>query len=148
MEYVDNGTLLSLLEIKLKLNETDARYYFRQLIDAVKYCHGKHIAHRDLKLENLLLTKSNCVKVADFGFARKFKKNSDNPELSSTYCGSNSYACPEILKELPYDPMMAGTTTNEISRQKDYFNNFQQPFYRYLGHWSHFIRDGDWIFTL
>eukprot|EP00877_Chromochloris_zofingiensis_P007015 jgi/Chrzof1/2567/Cz11g20180.t1 len=54
MTYEAGGDLHSYCE-KYKLNETIARYFFRQVINALSYCHKHHIAHRDLKLANFLL---------------------------------------------------------------------------------------------
>jgi len=52
------------------------------------------ITHRDLKLENMLLDAQNNVKLCDFGFVKK----NCMADLSRTFCGSKSYAAPEILK--------------------------------------------------
>lgn len=107
MEYADNGTLLDLVKQKHSLSEKDAHLYFSQLIAGIQYCHSRHIAHRDLKLENLLMTTDNCLKICDFGFARYFEYDANDRKLSATFCGSNAYASPELLKELPYNPMLA-----------------------------------------
>ncbi|XP_020401613.1 CBL-interacting protein kinase 9 [Zea mays] len=47
--------------------EDEARIYFRQLINAVDYCHNRGVYHRDLKSENLLLDSNGALKVSDFG---------------------------------------------------------------------------------
>lgn len=74
-----------------------------QLCEAVCYLHDRDIAHRDLKLENLLLDGSSNVKLTDFGFV----KGGASRKLSSTFCGSRSYAAPEILQGIAYDPKKA-----------------------------------------
>lgn len=54
------------------------------------------IIHRDLKLENLLLTENNRIKVCDFGFSRVVAKNeSERRRLS--FCGTDGYMAPEII---------------------------------------------------
>lgn len=47
-----------------RMSEDDARKKFRQIVQAVEYCHNKGIVHRDLKAENLLLDEAHNVKLA------------------------------------------------------------------------------------
>jgi serine/threonine-protein kinase SIK3 len=47
-----------------RMNEKDARRKFRQIAAAVAYCHSKHVVHRDLKAENLLLDSNRNIKIA------------------------------------------------------------------------------------
>lgn len=101
MEYAENGDFLDLLNKQKGFSENNAQYYFKQLLSAIEYCHCHGIAHRDLKLENLLLDKHNNLKLSDFGFARFYDMTF---ELSSTFCGSLAYASPEILSKSPYNP--------------------------------------------
>lgn len=110
MEFAENGTILDRLHAAKYLNEPEARKYFLELISALRYLHSKDIAHRDLKLENLLLDTKFVLKLSDFGFARKVSGLMEmSPTdvatcLSNTFCGSAAYASPEILTHLPYDP--------------------------------------------
>nr|BAJ95121.1 predicted protein [Hordeum vulgare subsp. vulgare] len=99
-EYAPNGEMLDLLIREKRLSEAKAREKFRQLILAVEYIHSKNIVHRDLKAENLLLDARGNIKVADFGFANTFQRNSK----LHTFCGSPPYAAPELYKCLPYSP--------------------------------------------
>lgn len=59
MEYLEGGELLEVVREKKQLPESLARTYFKQLIEAVGYCHRKRLIHRDLKLENILLVSKN-----------------------------------------------------------------------------------------
>lgn len=77
------------------LKDRDAQRLFAQLISGVDYLHKKHIVHRDLKLENLLLDKHRNVIITDFGFANRFDQASD--DLMATSCGSPCYAAPELV---------------------------------------------------
>lgn len=56
MEFLQGGDLVQYLEEKGKLSEDEARVIFKQIAEAIRYCHGKKLIHRDLKLENILLT--------------------------------------------------------------------------------------------
>ncbi|CAD8142472.1 unnamed protein product [Paramecium pentaurelia] len=96
MEYLEGGELLQYLQTKGRFEENEARHYFKQLVSAIAYCHQKKIIHRDLKLENLLLTskESGIVKCIDFGISG-FASN-DNPENADA--GSLRYMAPELLK--------------------------------------------------
>lgn len=107
MEYAPCGSLFELMTVRDVLSESEASNYFCQLINAVNFCHSKYIAHRDLKLENLLLFWKDGLKLGDFGFARYFDVNNTTTALSQTFCGSNAYISPEILHQRPYNPLAA-----------------------------------------
>ncbi|KDP43807.1 hypothetical protein JCGZ_23015 [Jatropha curcas] len=99
MEYVSGGQLSDKLSYATKLNESEARKLFQQLIDAVDYCHNKGVYHRDLKPENLLLDSKGNLKVSDFGLSA-LRKHDD---ILTTACGSPCYVAPELLANKGYD---------------------------------------------
>uniref|UniRef100_A0A8C1EI83 non-specific serine/threonine protein kinase n=1 Tax=Cyprinus carpio carpio TaxID=630221 RepID=A0A8C1EI83_CYPCA len=70
-----------------------------QIVSAVQYCHQKHIVHRDLKAENLLLDADMNIKIADFGFSNEFTIGNK----LDTFCGSPPYAAPELFQGKKYD---------------------------------------------
>jgi serine/threonine protein kinase len=51
--------------------ENQSRQWMLQLVDALAYIHGKGIAHRDLKLENILLFDQGILKIADYSFCKQ-----------------------------------------------------------------------------
>ena len=71
---------------------------FKQIFEAMNYLHKNHMAHRDIKLENILMTKDYCIKIIDFGFGMY---NPDN-KLQTFYCGTPNYMPPEIAFKKPY----------------------------------------------
>lgn len=114
LELASNGTLFdriaksgrvstkqnpNLHSLHLQISENDSKRIFRQLVAGLAHCHSKGIAHRDLKLENLLLDDHSNIKIADFGLCARMK---DGVSLQ-TSCGSPDYAAPEIIEHQPYD---------------------------------------------
>lgn len=107
MRYADNGDLLDFIKKKSFIPEQQAKLWFRQMASGLHYLHGKNIAHRDLKCENILLSRKFNVKLADFGFARFCIDDDGRRVLSQTYCGSAAYAAPEVVSGTPYNPKLA-----------------------------------------
>ena len=100
MEHVVNGNLLDYVNDRGRLNDVQARKYFLQIISVLDYLHNtKHIAHRDLKAENVLLDKNYNIKIIDFGLSNSFTESQPN---LSTACGSPAYAAPEMIKGEQY----------------------------------------------
>jgi maternal embryonic leucine zipper kinase len=94
LEYCPGGELFDYIVAKDRLSESEARFFFRQIIAALAYIHSKGYAHRDLKPENLLLDDNQCLKLIDFGLCAKPKGGMEN--LLRTCCGSPAYAAPEL----------------------------------------------------
>ena len=80
-----------------KISENVCKGLFKQILEAVDYCHALKIAHRDIKLENILIHNS-VIKVIDFGFA------TINQPKCRTFCGTPSYMAPELVKREEYSP--------------------------------------------
>ncbi|RCH82164.1 hypothetical protein CU098_001417, partial [Rhizopus stolonifer] len=95
LQCATGGELFDYILAHKYLREKDASRLFAQLMSGVNYMHQKHIVHRDLKLENLLLDKHRNVLITDFGFANQFSSAVD--DLMSTSCGSPCYAAPELV---------------------------------------------------
>jgi serine/threonine protein kinase len=82
------------------LAEPYARQFYTQFVSAVDYVHSKGIAHRDLKLENVLLDEDCAVKLMDFGMYKLFTH-----EALKTFIGTPNYMAPEMNKDntTPYE---------------------------------------------
>jgi serine/threonine-protein kinase SRK2 len=106
MEYAAGNSLTGYVADKwqhaqqtgLFLSEDEARYYFRQFVTAVAYCHAHNVAHRDLKLDNTLLDGKTPgrVKLCDFGFAKQWEESNRN---MFTHIGTPVYMSPEQLQD-------------------------------------------------
>ncbi|KAI1719018.1 protein kinase domain-containing protein [Ditylenchus destructor] len=97
-EYASNGDLLRLIMKVQRIEEHQARFYFIQLIEAIKYLWANNIVHRDIKCENIFLDAYMNVKLGDFGFARVLQEDED----TNTHCGSKAYTALELLQGKRY----------------------------------------------
>ena len=102
MELAPNGSTADLLIKYGTLNEKTAHQMFVQILDGVEWLHSLMIGHRDLKLENILLSAKNNPKISDFSFT--IIVDPKNP-LSDQYCGTFPYMAPEILEQSKYNPL-------------------------------------------
>ncbi|KAG2386504.1 hypothetical protein C9374_002248 [Naegleria lovaniensis] len=66
MEYLENGSLASLVK-KYKVTEDVVSSYIKQVLEGLVYLHKQGFIHRDIKGDNVLLTRGGAVKLADFG---------------------------------------------------------------------------------
>ena len=97
LEYVENGSLLDRINKTKGIPEDEANKYFCQLMSALRLLHeGLSVAHRDIKLENLLIDSRDNLKMIDFGFV------SEQAKILRSMCGSRPYTAPEIIKGQEY----------------------------------------------
>ena len=102
-DHCSNGELYD--QIKYKYNENQLAVLFYQMLSGIAYLHAHNIVHRDLKLENILISeievdkKTNdrffWIKIIDFGTAKIFEKN----KKEKSVVGSSYYIAPEVLKK-------------------------------------------------
>jgi 5'-AMP-activated protein kinase catalytic alpha subunit len=92
MEYIEGGELFELISSRGRIQEDEARFYFKQILAGLNYCHQNLVAHRDLKPENILVNNGQ-IKIVDFGLSNFMR---DGKSLV-TSCGSPNYASPEVL---------------------------------------------------
>lgn len=125
MQFCSHGTIADLLHKLGPLSEPVARDIFVQTVDAITYMHSIDLAHRDLKVENILLDQDFCPKLTDFSYSvyicekqsslskKSHKSNSSKQlknvqsrspiKLSETFCGTLPYLSPEMIRQTPYD---------------------------------------------
>ncbi|KAL7714746.1 non-specific serine/threonine protein kinase [Entamoeba marina] len=98
-ELLSGGELFDYVLKKKKLSSNESIKFLLQITSALRYIHSWKICHRDVKLENVLLTHDKrTAKLCDFGMATY---TGGNKLLDS--CGSPFYAAPELFREDPYD---------------------------------------------
>ncbi|WFD36795.1 non-specific serine/threonine protein kinase [Malassezia cuniculi] len=97
-EYINGGQMLDYIISHGRLRERSARSFARQIGSALQYCHAHNVVHRDLKIENILISKSGNIKIIDFGLSNLYSPQSQ----LSTFCGSLYFAAPELLNARPY----------------------------------------------
>jgi len=91
IEYVENGLLFELCQSAGSMGEVAGRYFMEQLKDVLVLLDEKGVAHRDLKLEKIMVGEKLQLKTADFGFA-SYK----NISRLNSYRGTKTYMAPEI----------------------------------------------------
>ncbi|KAA6411135.1 MAG: serine threonine kinase Kin1 [Lasallia pustulata] len=97
-EFVNGGQMLDYIISHGRLKEKQARKFGRQIASALDYCHRNSIVHRDLKIENILISKTGDIKIIDFGLSNLFSPRSS----LKTFCGSLYFAAPELLQAKQY----------------------------------------------
>ena len=101
LEYIPQGDMSSQLSKNPQIfTDENIQIIIKGIVKAIQYLHGRHIAHRDIKPDNILLAFEKAmveaVKVSDFGLATAFGIG----KCGTMYCGSPGYAAPEILNRV------------------------------------------------
>lgn len=97
-EYISGGQLLDYIIQHGSLREINARKIARSIASSLQYLHANNVVHRDLKIENVMITKNGEIKLIDFGLSNLYNKS----KRLHTFCGSLYFAAPELLKAQPY----------------------------------------------
>lgn len=99
MEVCGGGDLLTYVRRRRKLKEDIAKFLFRQIVLGLQYIHSKGVLHRDIKLDNILLTSEGDVKICDFGVSKLIKNKS---QIQTEQCGTPAYIAPEVFRGKGY----------------------------------------------
>nr|XP_002128026.1 serine/threonine-protein kinase Nek4 [Ciona intestinalis] len=127
MGFAEGGDLYTKLREQREkdefLLEVQVVRWFIQICMALQYLHQKHILHRDLKTQNIFLTKAKMIKVGDLGIARVLEGASD---MATTLIGTPYYMSPELFSNKPYnhksDVWALGCCVYEMTTLKHAFN--------------------------
>lgn len=140
MQFCSRGTITDLLQRLGPLSEPVARNLFVQVADAVVYLHALDFAHRDIKVENILLDGDFVPKLTDFSYsvrlgvrareakvacgelrriksqkAAQNRKSTSRSRLNETFCGTLPYLAPEMIRQIPYDSKKADVWSLGVS---------------------------------
>jgi len=103
LELASGGDLCTHIDENGSLTEENARRFMIQLISALNVCHANSIIHRDVKLENILLTKENNLRLSDFGLSAMLPKVEGQRPFVTSCAGSPLYMAPEVFSLQPHD---------------------------------------------
>merc|ERR1719487_277676 len=96
IEFCAGGELFFHLSRMKRFAEGVARFYAAELCLALEHLHSLHIAYRDLKPENVLLSGDGHVRLVDFGLAKEGVREPDRG--ASSMCGTYEYLAPEVIR--------------------------------------------------
>ncbi|XP_075930893.1 serine/threonine-protein kinase Nek1-like isoform X2 [Petromyzon marinus] len=102
MDYCEGGDLFKRINAQkgVLFSEDQILDWLVQLCLALKHVHDRKILHRDIKSQNIFLTKAGIVQLGDFGIARVLNSTT---ELARTCIGTPYYLSPEICENKPYN---------------------------------------------
>eukprot|EP01029_Cantina_marsupialis_P010361 TRINITY_DN236004_c0_g1_i1.p1 TRINITY_DN236004_c0_g1~~TRINITY_DN236004_c0_g1_i1.p1 ORF type:complete len:521 (-),score=156.68 TRINITY_DN236004_c0_g1_i1:901-2463(-) len=98
LDFYNGGEIYYYLSKEKRFSEERVQFYAAEMVLALEYLHSKDIIYRDLKPENLILSKTGHIRLTDMGLS---KEHEDKPVLS--LCGTAEYLAPELLLRRPYD---------------------------------------------
>ncbi|KAG1455248.1 hypothetical protein G6F56_007112 [Rhizopus delemar] len=106
MEYAPND--LFNIVMSGMMSKEEVACCWRQLLNGLSYLHSMGIAHRDLKLDNIVLDHMGILKIIDFGCSIVFKYPFDsNITMTQGVFGSDPYISPEQYTQVAYDPRLS-----------------------------------------
>jgi len=102
MEFVDGISLEDLIRKKVKIEPVRALLIFNEICKGLKYAHDRQIIHRDIKPNNVLISKTGVVKLVDFGIAKSLQEDDEALTKTGVIMGTPAYMSPEQLISTKY----------------------------------------------
>jgi serine/threonine protein kinase len=100
MDYINGGELFYHLQRDKRFSEERVRFYAAEIVSGLDYLHSAGVIYRDLKPENLLLTREGHIVMTDFGLSKEGLH--DKFDRTGTFCGTPEYLAPEVLEGKGY----------------------------------------------
>lgn len=111
MEYIDGMALEDLIKKNKKINTMPAILIFREICNGLKHAHDYGIIHRDIKPDNVLISKTGDVKLVDFGIATARPGSTEDLTKTGTVMGTPSYMSPEQI-----------TNSKDVDKRSDIYS--------------------------
>lgn len=148
------GVLERIGDMGYRYNERIARGVIFNIMEALSFCHGRNVAHRDINSKNIMFVnedKDTGVKLAGFGFAARCHA----PESLTKQCGTPLFVAPEVLLKKPYGLesdmwsagcvaflLLSGTLPFSGSTQKELFRSIVSGKYEFSEDWADISEEG------
>lgn len=110
MDFANSGNMFNFMQLHGAMPESLAKKPFAQIVSGVAYMHAQKIAHRDLKLSNILLDCDPAgnlqILIADFGLSRVVYRKKKGMVMCKSFCGTPNYMAPELKRRHRYNAFM------------------------------------------
>ena len=95
MDFVEGESLAAVIRREGAQSESRALAWSRQLLDALSYCHGRGVLHRDIKPQNIIITREGNAILVDFGLVKLWDPHDPRTRTVMRGMGTPEYAPPE-----------------------------------------------------